>query len=55
MNGAAHDDSIFFRIAASKSVIMGSTIKGARYSYRSVVLRNVLSLSARRSQIDLRG
>ena len=29
--------------------------KGARYSYRSVVLRNVLSLSARRPQIDLRG
>ena len=29
--------------------------KGARYSYRSVVLRNVLFLSARRPQIDLRG
>ena len=27
-------------------------LKGARYSYCSVVLRNVLSLSARRPQID---
>ena len=30
-------------------------LKGARYSYHSVVLRNVLSLSTRRPQIDLRG
>ena len=34
---------------------MVNPFKGARYSYRSVVLRNVLSLSARRPQIDLRG
>ena len=31
------------------------TIKGARYSYCSVVLWNVLFLSARWPQIDLRG
>ena len=33
---------------------LSAYIKGAWYSYRSVVLRNVLSLSARRPQIDSR-
>ena len=45
----AHGLDILYSSSAKK------IFKDARYSYRSVVLRNVLSLSARRPQIDLRG
>ena len=55
MNGGGSYPTPAVRLLATLPYLIPyCDFKGARYSYRSVVLRIVLSLSARRPQIDLR-